>query len=287
MLDFLGCANFVWSKHTISQREQLAIANELMFSIRSRLSLNRVPSQTAGNIEPLNISSKFNLGKMPGFFNIDLGSIKNGIVTSHGRTFNLNGNGENCVIAAGVKGKGENILPVRVEGIPVNEDVSSLIFLHACALPSENQKTYFNIPDFFDSSDLLGWYEIVYEDNFKITVPIQYGVNILEYNPGSEDRLDKMEGETGAPQNVYAYNADPVLCSEATSKKPATFFAFEWTNPRFGKKIKEVNVCGTVDYQATGTDYGKPVFSPLKSNAIMLAGITKVKKTLPYVPKSE
>jgi hypothetical protein len=287
MLDFLGCANFVWSRHTISQREQLAIANELMFSVRSRLNLSRIPSQTAGDILPLNISSKFNLGKKTALLNIDLRSFKDGIVKSKERVFDLSGNGNTCVIAAGVKGKGENILPVRVDGIPVNEDVSSLIFLHACALPSENQKAYFNIPDFFDSSDLLGWYEIVYDDNFKITVPIQYGINILEYNPGGEDRLDKMEGETGAPQNVYAYNADPVVCSDASSKSPVTFFAFEWVNPRFGKKIREVNVCGTVDYQATGTDYGKPVFSPLKSNAIMLAGITMVKKTQPYLPKSE
>jgi hypothetical protein len=287
MLDFLGCANFVWSRHTLSQREQLAIANELMFSVRSRLNLSRIPSQTAGDILPLNISSKFNLGKKTALLNIDLRSFKDGIVKSKERVFDLSGNGNTCVIAAGVKGKGENILPVRVDGIPVNEDVSSLIFLHACALPSENQKAYFNIPDFFDSSDLLGWYEIVYDDNFKITVPIQYGINILEYNPGGEDRLDKMEGETGAPQNVYAYNADPVVCSDASSKSPVTFFAFEWVNPRFGKKIREVNVCGTVDYQATGTDYGKPVFSPLKSNAIMLAGITMVKKTQPYLPKSE
>ena len=52
----------------------------------------------------------------------------------------------------------------------------------------------------------------------------------------------------------------------------------EWVNPRFGKKIKEVNLNGTVNYQATQTDYGKPEYKPLKSNAILLAGISKVKK---------
>ena len=130
--------------------------------------------------------------------------------------FNLDNSAKesgNCAIAVSSIGKGENPLPSVVEGIPINEDVSSLIFLHACALPSENQKAYFNIPDFFDSADLLGWYEIVYEDGFKAIVPIQYGVNILEWNPGDENRLDKKEGDTGSAQNIYCYEADPVSCS--------------------------------------------------------------------------
>ena len=94
-----------------------------------------------------------------------------------------------------------------------------------------------------------------------------------------------MEGETGAPQNMYCYEADPVVCSSDAKDNPITFFALEWVNPRFGKVIKEVNLYGTVNYQATQTDYGKPVYKPLKSNAIMLAGISKVKKREVIGPK--
>ena len=290
ILDFLGCANFVWSAHTLSLREQMTIANELMPSVRSRLNINRIPSSDIDAIEPIDISSKFNLQKDSRIFNIDLSSLKSGEVKSQKKVFNLiskTGNSGNCVVAVGSKGKGDNPLPVKVEGIPVNEDVSSLIFLHACALPSENQKAYFNIPDFFDTADLLGWYEVIYEDEYRISVPIQYGVNILEWNPGEENRLDKNEGETGSPQNVYCYSADPINCSSGLTAKPLTFFAYEWVNPRFGKKIKEVNLCGTVNYQATQTDYGKPEYKPMKSNAILLAGLTKVKKIQPFIPKSE
>jgi hypothetical protein len=290
ILDFLGCANFVWSSHTLTQREQMAIANELMPSVRSKLNISRIPSKDIDAIEPIDISAKFNLGKESKVFDMDLSSYKSGEVRSQEKVFNLvtkDGGSGNCVVAVGSKGHNENPLPVKVEGIPVNEDVSSLIFLHACALPSENQKAYFNIPDFFDTSDLLGWYEIVYEDDYRVTVPIQYGVNILEMNPGGEDRIDKNEGETGSPQNVYCYNADPVNCSSGMPAKPVTLFAFEWVNPRFGKKIKEVNLCGTVNYQATQTDYGKPEYKPMKSNAILLGGLTKVKKTQPFIPKPE
>jgi hypothetical protein len=182
------------------------------------------------------------------------------------------------LIATGTIGIGENPLQSSVEGIPINEDVSSLIFLHACALPSENQKAYFNIPDFFDTADLLGWYEIIYEDGFKSIVPIQYGVNILEWNPERDERRDRREGETGSPQNVYCYQADPVNCSTDPLVNHITFYAFEWINPRYGKLIKSINIHGSVHYQATQTNYGKPEYKPLKSNAIILAGISKVKK---------
>ncbi len=221
-------------------------------------------------------------------FDLNLSFLKSGRAGVQNKIFDLVSPADKsgkCAVAVGSKGKDENPLPVKVEGIPVNEDVSSLIFLHACALPSENQKAYFNIPDFFDTADLLGWYEVVYEDGFKLTIPVQYGVNILEWNPGGENRLDMNEGETGSAQNVYCYYADPVICSEGSPE--LTFYAFEWVNPRFGKKIKEVNLCGTVNYQATQTNYGVPEYAPMKSNAIILAGLSKVRKREPYVPKAE
>jgi len=281
ILDFLGCANFVWSSHTINQRDLAAIVSGLMPSVRSNLSGKRIPSRDGDPIEPVDISAKFNLSKDSKVFNLNLSSFKSGEVNNQTRKFNLINSANklgNCAIAVSTIGKGENPLPPVIEGITIDEDVSSLIFLQACALPSENQKAYFNIPDFFDSADLLGWYEIVYEDGFKTIIPIQYGVNILEWNPGGENRLDKMEGETGAPQNIYCYEADPINCSSSIIGSPITFYAYEWVNPRFGKKIKEVNLHGTVNYQALQTDYGKPVTKPMKSNAILLAGISKVKK---------
>ena len=132
---------------------------------------------------------------------------------------------------------------------------------------------------------MLGWYGIVYEDGFKETVPIQYGVNILEWNPGGEKSLDTLEGETGAPQKAYCYEADPVNCSSDTSN--IKFFAFEWVNKRFGKVIKEVNLYGSNHYQALQQDYGTVVTAPMESNAILLAGISKVKKREPYKPKNK
>jgi hypothetical protein len=67
--------------------------------------------------------------------------------------------------------------------------------------------------------------------------------------------------------------------------KPVTFYAYEWVNKRFGKKVKEVNLYGSVNYQAQDQDYGKVVSSPMASNAIIVAGISKVIKRVPFSPK--
>ena len=271
LLDFLGCANLLWSTHTIDQTDLIGIVWELIPSIRSNLSAARIPSEDGDVVESIDISAYFNLANDSNVlkvFNLFLPAEASG----------------NSLIAVGSIGVGENPLTSLVKGIPINEDVSSLIFLHACALPAENQKAYYNIPDFFDTPDLLGWYEVIYEDGFREIIPIQYGVNILEWNPGGEHSFDKREGRTGSPQNGYCYLADPIRCSSDEINNPITFFAFEWVNPRFGKIIKEVNIYGSVNYQSAQRS-SNPETRPMPGNAILLSGISKVKKREPFIPK--
>ncbi len=233
------------------------------------------------------ISSHFNLSKKSKAFNIDLESFLPGEYHDRSKVFRTDVSGSDpttCAVAVSSVGEGANPFPQEVKGMVINEDVSSLIFLHACALPAGNQKAYYNIPDFFDTADLLGWYEVVYEDGFRSIVPVRYGVNILEWNPGSEGSLDTQEGKTGSPQNAYCYRADPVLCSSSGAATPVTFHAFEWVNPRFGKKIAEVNLYGSVNYQRTVRS-GNPRTEPMPANAIILAGISKVTKRTPFKPE--
>lgn len=289
ILDFLGSANYGWSTHILDLKELVPVVTDFMPSIRAKLKISLIPGNDGDPIEPIDISSHYNFSANTNLFDFNFNSLKKGIIESNGKIFNLAGPGkisEKSMIAVGVKGDGEMPLTSCVEGIPINEDVSSLIFLHACAIPSENQKAYFNIPSFFDSADLLGWYEVVYEDGFKVIIPVQYGLNIMEWNPGSEKRLQRREGDTGNPQNLYTYQADPVICSSGLTGPPVTFYMFEWVNPRFGKKIKEVNLNASLNYQATQTNYAKPSYKPMKSNAIILAGISKVKKREVYDPKT-
>ncbi|HEX7845588.1 MAG TPA: beta-N-acetylhexosaminidase [Chitinophagaceae bacterium] len=287
ILDYLGCANLLWSTHTIKPIEFPNMVWEMMPSIRASLRGQRIPSEDENVIEPVNITSHFNLVKSSRLFNIDLTNIRPGKVEKGAKRFDIGAPDPSapCIAAVGAQGKDKSSLPSQIRNIQINEDVSSLIFLHASALPAGNQKAYFNIPNFFDSPDLLGWYEVVYEDGLKEIIPIQYGVNILEWNPGGEKSLDTLEGETGAPQKAYCYEADPVNCS--TAGNGPSFFAFEWINKRYGKVIKEVNLYGSINYQAQQQDYGTVVSAPMESNAVLLAAISKVKKREKIKPRKE
>lgn len=110
--------------------------------------------------------------------------------------------------------------------IPVGEDVSSLIFVHACRTRGRNAPAYRATWNYADTAELLGWYEVVYQDGLIETIPIRYGVNILEESwpesPGSGN---------------LAYEAQIVRRSGGKSD-----FAFEWRNPRFGKAIREIHL---------------------------------------------
>jgi hypothetical protein len=288
VLDFLGCANLLWSSQTLNQMELGEAVRGMMPVVRAGFRGTRVPSRDGDPVAPIDVSQKMNLPAETTVFGLKLNSLRSGEIISGSKVFSLPGKKQsagNRLIAAGSAGKDKNPLPRMVNGIKINDDVSSLIFLHACAKPAANQKAYFNIPNFFDSADLLGWYEIVYEDGFKEVVPIQYGVNILEWNPGGEKSIDTKEGDTGSEQKAYCYEGDPVPCSSDMINNPITFFAFEWVNKRFGKVVREVNLHGSINYQGTQQDYGKVVTEPVASNAIILAGISKVVKRQPFIPK--
>ena len=281
VMDFLGCANLLWSKHTIRQIDLAGYVWEQLSVVRRNFRGFSAPSDDGDPVVPVDVSSHFNLNSDSDLFGINLNTLKTGTLTAGKQIFELAapaGAKDNTAIVVGVKGIGEIPLAREINGIIIDEDVSSLIFLHASALPAGNQKSYFDIYNTFDTADLLGWYEVVYEDGYKEFIPIQYGVNILEWNPGGDKSLDLAEGDTGSPQTAYCYEADVIDCSSDMTNNPIRFYAYEWVNKRYGKKIKEVNLAGSDQYQAVQAIYSHVVTEPLPNNAIMLLGISKVVK---------
>jgi hypothetical protein len=109
--------------------------------------------------------------------------------------------------------------------------VSSLIFLHSCLKRARNAKAYYSTWNFADSAELLGWYEAIYEDGFIESIPLRYGVNILEENWPAQ----------AAPKDI-AYDARMMTRGDGKAN-----FAFEWVNPRFGKVIREVRLASVSD----------------------------------------
>ncbi len=110
--------------------------------------------------------------------------------------------------------------------VQIGADVSSLIFLHACRKRGRIEPAFMATWNFDDTAELLGWYEVGYNDGFIETVPLRYGVNILEadWHKGSSPKSLAYEART-APRSDGAFD-----------------FAFEWINPRFGIPIREVRL---------------------------------------------
>ncbi len=268
MSSFLGCSNILWTGHVIQGKPLSAQVQSMLPDIRVRLEGTTPPSQTETSIVPVDISSRFNLGDAIPTLGVNLAGMATGSVQYNNAAFDLKHANDMHAIAVATKGKGKIDLPETVRGISVKEAPISLIFLHAAANRALNRESYRLIWDQADTADLLGWYEIVYEDGFIVTIPIRYGVNIREWN--WEERVSA---------NDYCYSAD-ALSVGGRAKNHITFFAYEWINPRLGKVVQEIRLKGTVNFRGAApgfiNDYG-PVIA---SNAVILTALCVVKKRI-------
>jgi len=150
--------------------------------------------------------------------------------------------------------------------LKVGEDATSLLFLHACAVTATNKEAYRLLWDMADSADLLGWYEIIYEDGLPEVIPIRYGVNILEWNWGRDEK-----------SWAYCDGAKAVQCSP-NSEHPVTFFAFEWESPRLGKVIREVRLKGSKGFRGAVAGFENYFGEVIPNNAVVLKALSLVKK---------
>jgi hypothetical protein len=262
LVNFLGCANFLWSERVLPFDSLIFTIESLVHDVKRNFTGSALPSDEGFNVRALDVSSHFNSSLSGGVGGLTTSDITSGEVKSGNVVFKLPNsteNGNRAVVAATSSASAGS-----VKGIPINEDVTSIVFLHACARNVANQKVYYNIYNFDETADLLGWYEIVYEDGFLETIPIRYGVNIMDWS--WRQRIIKNEKETiHYNQDKYAYAADAVSLSKDNGT-PVTFFAYEWRNTRFGEKIKEINL-KTVNYKKDN------------ENSIVLLGISVVEKT--------
>lgn len=259
----LGCSSLLWSKETIGHARLASLTQESSSGVRLRLS-GRIPPSETDPVEPLDISSSFSMPPRQLEFAVDLSGMESGTLRSGTKKFSLvNFQGKAAAIA-GVEGQQPNPLPRETPEINVNHDATSLIFLHACAKPATNKKAYRLIWDEIDSADLLGWYEVIYEDRLREIIPIRYGVNILEWNWGATE-----------PRSTYCYAADEVVCGQAPAG-PITFFAYEWRNPRLGQVIRAIRLRGSQHFRGAVHGY-KNAFGPvIASNAVILKAVSFV-----------
>lgn len=275
---FLGCANLLWSTH---HQDEITLARNIQHLVPTvRVNLKGVtpPSKDGDAVLPVDLSASFNVSVKDNPSGIPLGLLKSGNVSLNGIGFGLpepSKTGGLCAITIGSNGKTGTTLPVRSKRIPLNKDVSSLIFLHSCAHPSENIYGHNRIHSYEDTSDLLGWYKVVYDDGFIEAIPIRYGVNIREWHLwGINPQTGKIDECLVEPfcngVGTYCYEGDILNCS-STQNKELNFFCYEWRNSRFGTKISEIYLEGSQQYM----NYNDEV---IDSNAVALVALSYVEK---------
>ena len=261
LLDFLGCANLLWSEHYLTMEELTFRAEPMIRRIFSAMRGKSFPSDEGGKVTGLDIRSHLNSNLESWSGNNGSIELRKGTLSSGNMIFNLpfGGGKGNDAAAVYIQEKGSG--PVAVTGIQVNSDVNSILFLHASAREGNNKKAYDEIYAFDETSELLGWYEVIYEDGFVETIPVRYGTNILDLH-WKQRIIEGGNPRARNGQSRYAYMASAVDYP-AGNTRPLTFFAYEWVNPRFGKVVKEINL--------KSVKYGKD-----NDNAIILLAVSIV-----------
>jgi hypothetical protein len=240
LFDFLGTSNLLWSKHYVSVRELTFTVEPLISGIRTNLSGKYLPSDVGSKVQALDIASHFNSSLSEGIDSLNYSDLLAGLLKKDNKIFSLFRHSGKEKKAITVYTKENNPGSGSIEGIEVNKDVNSILFLHASAKAAINTKSYFMIHNPMETAQLLGWYEIIYEDGIIESIPVRYGLNILDWQWVS--RITDIEKPVeDVNQNKYAYQASAIECSRNNSQ-PITFFAFEWENKRFGVPIKEINL---------------------------------------------
>lgn len=266
MIDFLGVANLVWSSHWPAERELTEMVQARMPEVRRSLGGRSTPREEGDPATPAAIGPAANAGAEEAFFGADLKGLAGP------------GGSSRALVAMTGAGDGSHKLAPG-KPIAIGKDASSLVFLHGCARPARNDKAYRGIWDFDDTAELLGWYEVVYEDGLIASIPIRYGVNILEW-----------QGWPRAGEKTYCYGADPVPSGTDAAGKEKRLWSYEWVNPRPGKVIREVRLKGAEltkraaagpkkkndkkgDEEGLGSRRGRG-----NGNAIALVGLSVVEK---------
>jgi len=159
--DFVGCASLLWSTHWVDREQLPEVVQAMMPGLRRNLGGKDLPSDLGAPVVPLRIAPHFTPGPPPKLLSLDATGLKAGRLNVGNLVFDLadpsSQHGKFGVIATTGDNGGQRATEEAV-GIPVGVDVSSLIFLQACARPASSAPGYTYIFNFPDTADLLGWY---------------------------------------------------------------------------------------------------------------------------------
>jgi hypothetical protein len=175
------------------------------------------------------------------------------------------------------RGQVENSpLPLEVT-IPVSGQFAKLIFLQS-ATGKGRPNIHAGDATFFphESSELLGMYEVEFEDGLRLTADIRSDENVATWNAGL---------------NPMLYHARGIEAGKLPDGTPLVVWAYEWINPRPDVPISAIHFRGAkglpVEMMTATTTPGAPPATPAPGAAAhsqpsevspILLGITGIEK---------
>lgn len=270
LYEIMGTANHLWSTIYPDVEGYNRIIQNRMPETRMHFRGVKPPSRDRNPIQSLDISASFDTSQEDRPQDIDFGLLKRGTLKSGAMVFELHSVKDSGNLCAAVvrSASDSGTKATRSRRIPIDRDASSLIFLHACAHAAARR-------------DVLGWYRIIYEDGFEQSIPIEYQVNIREWNlfgidPRTGKRAPFLTELPWTGEGALCYDGDMINCS-AQPGRELNFFAYEWRNPRYGIKIKEIYLEGSKGSVVAAKE---EFFTPkeLSDNAVALIALSCVTK---------
>jgi hypothetical protein len=241
-------ANLLWSVHDPKREDALEHVGHLLPGVRGMLAHEPPPSYGADpmRFEILDLASAFN--HPPRGDGWDLGGLRPGRHYVAGLPYTIADPARWGGLSAVKVARRPGDTPTRA-ALPIRGRWASLVFVQSASgegRPTIHAGDQTHFPR--ESSELLGFYEIRYEDDLVVTHEIRY---------------DETVGRWDAGLGLPLYFARPLVAGTLPDGRPAVLWASEWANPRPDVPIASVSLVG----------------SPGPSNARpILFGVTAVEK---------
>jgi hypothetical protein len=244
----LYSANLLWSDHDPTPEQALFETGELLPQVRALLAATPPPSLRADPMRFFVLDIVSALNHAPTGESWDLSGLRPGRHYAAGLPFSIpdpaRWGGRGAVVVARRPGPD----PTRCE-LPVRGRWASLVFVQSATgegRPSIHAGDQTQFPR--ESAELIGFYEIRYEDGLVASHGIRYDETVEKWDQGP---------------SLPLYFARELPAGTLPDGRPAVVFASEWTNPRPDVPIASVALVG-----APGPSNASPI----------LLGVTAIEK---------
>ena len=224
--DALSSVHYLWAETQPPKDRLIRKVMSLLPEVRTRLSgVHEPPIRlTAVRQRTIDLSRHFNVPLRTKDY--DLRGLRRGVFRVDGLACRL---GKGAVVVSRPR-PGARRAPAGVE-IPVNERFAKLVFLQSATGPGR-RPVHAGDSTFFphESSELLGAYDVVFDDGLILEAEVRYAENVGTWDAGFA--------------GMY-YHARNIVAGKLPDGSPIVIWGNEWTNPRPDVLIRRVRFRGT------------------------------------------